>query len=89
MTRDETVAINVINDEDSVFCSIPYQAKTGFNQYRWDLVTSREGSHLPYFFKYKQFLGEGRYKISIETSESDLESTLVVTNGSDLNDNLP
>jgi len=89
MTRDETVTIKVINDEDDILWSIPFKARTGFNQYRWDLVTKQVESPLPYFIHYKKFVGEGCYRVIIETSMTELESALVVTSGSTPNENLP
>lgn len=79
ITKDETVTIKVINDEDDILWSIPFKARIGFNQYRWDLVTKQVDSPLPYFIHYKQFLNEGYYRVIIETSKTDLENTLRVT----------
>jgi len=82
MTREENINIKVINDADSVLCSIPFKTRVGLNQFRWDLVSGQTESPLPYFFCYKQFLNEGRYTVVIETSLSELSGTLIVNKGS-------
>jgi hypothetical protein len=79
MTRKDDITIKIINDADSVLCSIPFQARSGFNQYRWDLATTKVDSPLPYFIHYRRFLTEGIYTVIIETKISELSTELVVT----------
>ncbi len=56
------------------------QGKEGFNQYRWNLVVSREKSDLPYFVHYEKFLKAGNYTLKMNANETELQRPFVVTN---------
>jgi len=81
MTKADSVSIKVINDEGKILWDVRFKAGKGFNQYRWDLITKRMISPLPYFTKYNQFINEGCYKIVIETNRGDLKGNLIVLKG--------
>jgi photosystem II stability/assembly factor-like uncharacterized protein len=59
------VTISVINDKGEVVWSVGIAAHKGFNQYRWDLVTRRNTSPLPYFLGFREYLPSGKYTIRI------------------------
>lgn len=59
------VTLSVINDKGEVVWSAGMAARKGFNQYRWDLVTRRNTSPLPYFLNFREYLPKGKYTVRI------------------------
>lgn len=59
------VTISVVNDKGEVVWSVGMAARKGFNQYRWDLVTKRNKSPLPYFLDFREYLPKGKYLIRL------------------------
>ena len=55
------VSINVTDQKDSILWSTEFEAKYGFNQIRWDLVTKKNKSPLPYFVQYNEFIKPGNF----------------------------
>ncbi len=76
MTRPAEVTIQVVDGKGKEIWSTPFSAKRGFNQLRWDLVTSRTDSPQPYFFRYEVFAEAGNYKIRIKGDSIDLQGDL-------------
>lgn len=65
--------ISVLDGEDKILWSTKMVTRKGYNQYRWDLITRKVDSPLPYFVHYNEFLKTGKYKVKITTSNGDLQ----------------
>lgn len=59
------VTLSVINDKGEAVWLVVMAARKGFNQYRWDLVTRRNTSPLPYFLNFREYLPKGKYTVRI------------------------
>jgi len=75
------VTINVTDQKDSILWSTEFEAKYGFNQIRWDLITKKNKSPLPYFVQYNEFIKPGNFKLVINNSRIKLEGRLEVISG--------
>ncbi len=74
-TEPGEVTISVINDSSKVVWTDRMAARKGFNQYRWDLVTQRNTSPLPYFLAFREYLPKGKYTVRI-AGRSVIEAVL-------------
>ena len=77
--REVTLALWDKSNKEIWKTSVKGQA--GFNQYRWDLVVSRERSDLPYFIHYSKFIPAGKYKLIATSGTNQFEQPVVVING--------
>ena len=59
------VTIKVINVANEIVWQTTINAKRGYNQYRWDLITKRVSSALPYFINFNELLKKGNYKLEL------------------------
>jgi hypothetical protein len=74
------VRLEIINSADEVIHSTQFNARRGFNTYRWDMVISRQKSLLPYFVHYERFLKAGNYKVRMYTSTGIREQEFTAGN---------
>ena len=70
--------MEIINSKDSLICKHSIDAKIGFNQFRWGLITQKVKSNSPYFIHYNQFIKPCPYKVQLKTSIGVLEKELTV-----------
>jgi len=75
------VTINVTDQNDSTIWTTEFEAKHGFNQIRWDLVTKKNKSQLPYFIRYNEFIKPGDFNLGINNSRINLKGRLKVIPG--------
>ncbi len=54
------------------------EGKQGFNQYRWDLILSRQKSDQPYFTQYETYLKAGIYKMILSVGNNRIEQPFTV-----------
>jgi photosystem II stability/assembly factor-like uncharacterized protein len=59
------VTLNILNAADKPVWQTTITATKGFNEYRWDLITKKVDSPLPYFINYNELLKKGKYKVSL------------------------
>jgi len=67
------VRLEVIDTTGTILHSAVLPVRNGFNQYRWDLVVSRQASMEPYFVHYERFLTPGTYTARLHTNSGVLE----------------
>lgn len=75
----ENIKLIVANEADSVLWNYSADAKKGFNQYRWDLVTSEKSSNQPYFIRFRNYLPPGDYQLKLESSSGIMQRKFSVT----------
>ena len=75
-----SVTLSVRDSADKEVWKLILEGKEGFNQYRWNLVASKEQSDLPYFVHYEKFLKAGNYTLRLTANRTKLEKPLVVIN---------
>ena len=59
------VTIKIISQTNETEWQTPFKAKKGYNQYRWDLITKRVNSPLPYYINQNELLKIGKYTIEL------------------------
>ena len=74
LTREAEVTLSVSNSKGEVVWSRPFRGRTGFNEYRWDLVTKTEDSAEANFFQYSQHLAAGSYALKLTGEGVALEA---------------
>jgi photosystem II stability/assembly factor-like uncharacterized protein len=72
--------ISILNEENKILWSTKMTTREGYNQYRWDLITRRVDSPLPYFLRYNEYLKTGKYKVQITTSSGVLQKEFNAVN---------
>jgi ligand-binding sensor domain-containing protein len=53
----------------------------GFNQFRWDLIVSKQESASPYFVHYDKFIDSGTYTLVLTTAEGSMQQKFRVVDG--------
>jgi photosystem II stability/assembly factor-like uncharacterized protein len=66
------VTLSLTDRANKKIWSINLQGQKGFNQYRWDLIVSRQTSDLPYFTQFEKYLKAGTYKMTLSDGKSEL-----------------
>ena len=74
------VTLSIRNTDQKVLWKTTVNGQKGFNQVRWDLVTSRQNSDYPYFVHYERFLAAGSYQmvLSADGNNDQLRPFIVV-----------
>lgn len=80
LTEPKPVVLSIRDTADKEAWSLNLQGTQGLNQYRWDLIVSRQTSDLPYFTNYQSYLKAGRYKLVLSMGTSQLEKSFIVNN---------
>lgn len=78
LLKSAEVTISVKDKAGKVIWSTPFQAKRGFNQYRWDLVREKVDSPQAYFIHYYKFALARTYQIHVAGEGIDLKGELTV-----------
>ena len=66
--KDEKVLTEVFNDKNDLIWSYKFDAKKGYNEFRWDIIYEKTKSDLPYFIHYNKYLPAGKYKLNLKLS---------------------
>ncbi|MBK9491948.1 MAG: hypothetical protein IPO07_26475 [Haliscomenobacter sp.] len=74
------VTLSIRNTDQKILWKTTVNGQKGFNQVRWDLVTSRQNSDYPYFVHYERFLAAGAYQmvLSADGNNDQLRPFIVV-----------
>jgi photosystem II stability/assembly factor-like uncharacterized protein len=73
------VTLSVLDTANKKIWAVSLKGQKGFNQYRWDMIISRQTSNLPYFTQYEKWLRPGSYKIVLSDGKSDLSQPFIVS----------
>jgi photosystem II stability/assembly factor-like uncharacterized protein len=80
LAEQKSITLTLKDEKDSVVWTTTINGQKGFNQYRWDLITSRQASDLPYFIDYENYLGAGVYKMVLSDGKSTLAKPFELEN---------
>jgi Sortilin, neurotensin receptor 3, len=80
LNQAKSVTLSLLDTADKEVWRFSIQGKEGFNQYRWNLVVSKEQSDLPYFVHYEKFLKAGNYTLKMNANGTEFQRPFVVTN---------
>jgi photosystem II stability/assembly factor-like uncharacterized protein len=78
LPNDKNVILTLKDKENKEIWSKSIEGKKGINQYRWDLILSKESSDKPYFVHYNKFIKQGKYQMTLNDGLLNLERTLIV-----------
>ena len=78
ISKDEKVITEVFNDKNDLIWSYKFDAKKGYNEFRWDIIYEKTKSELPYFIHYNKYLPAGNYKLNLKLSDENFEKTFNV-----------
>lgn len=81
LNKGKAIKLSIRDKANREIWTTSVNAQKGFNQYRWDLVVSRETSDLPYFIHYDKFIPAGTYLLTASTEGRNLTQPFVVRNG--------
>jgi BNR-Asp box repeat len=81
LNEEKNINLIVKSETNNTIWTMPFQGKKGFNQYRWDLIVSKESNNMPYFIHYDTFLKAGNYKMILSDGKTDIEQLFIVKNG--------
>ena len=77
LEKEDSVQLYVL-DGEQIRWSQEIDGKKGFNQFLWDLETSRTESMQPYFYRYQRYLSAGSYSLGLKIGEKKMEKELIV-----------
>ncbi len=78
LKESKPVTLSLKDKANKKLWSINVQGQQGFNQYRWDLILSRQTSDLPYFTQYEKWLKPGTYTLVLQDVKSELTQPFIV-----------
>lgn len=71
------VTLSILNKDNKKIWTINLQGQKGFNQYRWDMIVSRQTSDLPYFTQYEKYLKAGTYQLTLSDGKLELSQPFI------------
>ncbi len=81
LNKSKEVTISIRDKSNKEIWKTEVFGQAGFNQYRWDLVVSKQTSDYPYFMDYDKFIEMGTYLMTVSSDGGYLEQPFVVING--------
>ena len=72
LSEAKPIALSIKDTANKEVWSVQLKGEKGFNQYRWDLIVSRQISDLPYFTQFEKWLKAGSYILSLSDGKSKL-----------------
>ena len=75
INKNEKVLTEVYNDKNDLIWRYKFDAKKGFNEFRWDIIYEKTKSNLPYFIHYNKYLPAGKYKLNLKLSDENFEES--------------
>lgn len=78
INKNEKVLTEVYNDKNDLIWRYKFDAKKGFNEFRWDIIYEKTKSDLPYFIHYNKYLPAGKYKLNLKLSDENFEESFNV-----------
>ena len=77
LTSNKKVSLSVETDTSTVWKQ-EISAKSGLNQYRWDLITQQVQNDMPYFVHYEKFIDAGTYRLVLTSGDKRYEKPLPI-----------
>ncbi len=80
LSEAKAIRLTLRDENNKEIWATDLEGQKGFNQYRWDLIVSRETSDLPYFTQYEKYIQAGTYKMILSNGKSESVQTFIVKN---------
>ena len=81
LKEEKNINLILKDQSNKTIWSNNFTGNKGFNQFRWDLIISKEVSNMPYFVHYNKFIKQGTYKMVLSDGKIELEQAFFVKNG--------
>jgi hypothetical protein len=78
LSEAKAITLSLRDTKNQEIWSTNLRGEKGLNEYRWDLIVSRETSDLPYFTQYEKYVKAGTYNIILLDGKSELSRTLMI-----------
>ena len=78
MHETKPVKITIKDKTGKELWKVDMTGQQGFNEYRWDLITKRQDSLLPYFTEYETYIRPGDYTLVWSDGRSELKRDIRV-----------
>ncbi|MGB4901505.1 MAG: hypothetical protein WBP00_12095, partial [Saprospiraceae bacterium] len=78
MHETKPVTITIKDKTGKELWKVDMKGQQGFNEYRWDLITKRQDSLLPYFTEYEIYIRPGDYTLVWSDGRSELKRDIRV-----------
>lgn len=72
LAEAKDVKLSIADSTNNEIWNKVIQGKKGFNEFRWDLVISRQTSDHPYFIHYDKFINAGSYGVKLSSGDEHL-----------------
>ncbi|MGL6268514.1 MAG: hypothetical protein ACRC2O_11350, partial [Chitinophagaceae bacterium] len=76
----KAIRLSIRDENNKEIWTTDLAGEKGFNQYRWDLILSRQDSDLPYFTAYEKYIQAGTYKMILSNGKTESSKTFIVKN---------
>jgi photosystem II stability/assembly factor-like uncharacterized protein len=80
LSQAKMITLSISDSTNKEIWKTQVNGKSGFNQYRWDLVVSRQTSDYPYFIHYDKFIEAGAYVFTLSIDGDKLKQAFTVVN---------
>ncbi len=80
LSQSKNVTLTIRDSSDKEIWKMNFNGQAGMNQFRWDLVTTKQTSDYPYFVHYEKFIEAGAYVMTISLGEENMEQRFTVVN---------
>ena len=80
LNRAKEVRLALLDAKGQEIWQQELKGEMGFNTYRWDMVTKRRNSDLPYFTEYESYLKPGSYTMTLKVGKAVLSRPFKVLN---------
>ena len=81
LNRTQEVTLSIHDKANKEIWKVDMTGHKGFNQFRWDLIVSKETSDYPYFVHYDKFIEAGTFTMKVTSSEDEMEQPFTVIRG--------
>ncbi|MBY0436233.1 MAG: hypothetical protein K2U26_19230, partial [Cyclobacteriaceae bacterium] len=78
LKQAKNVPLSVRDSTNKEVWSTTVNGKIGFNQFRWDMIVTRQESDSPYFIHYDKFIVAGTYVVRVSTGEENMEQPFTI-----------
>ena len=80
LSEAKAIRLSLRDENNKEVWATDLEGQKGFNQYRWDLIVSRQASDLPYFTQYEKYIQAGAYKMILSNGKSESMQNFIVKN---------
>lgn len=72
------VSLSITDKDDQTIWTKELNGNQGLNEFRWDLILKKVESNLPYFIRYDEFIGVGKYEFVLSFEGASIEADFQV-----------